>query len=51
MKGKIRLDKHLDKKTGNNWLSTLKHYLDEGWKLKGITKKDTAGFYWFILEK
>ncbi len=43
VKGKIRLDKY--------FLSTLKHYLDEGWKLCGVTKKDASGAYWFVLSK
>ena len=41
--GKIRLDKY--------FLSTLDHYLKDGWKLAGITKKDKGGYYWFILNR
>lgn len=42
-RGKIRVDKH--------FLPTLNHYLHEGWKLSAWTKKDTDGFYWFILQR
>lgn len=41
MGGKVRLDRH--------FLPTLKHYLDRGWHLSGVTKKDSDGYYWFIL--
>ena len=45
-KGKIKLTR--DSKT---FLSTLKRFLDKGWKLCGVTEKDATGAYWFILSR